>query len=54
MNAFGYFILGVSLTINVSLGIDYIKKSCQYKSLNKRLQEKALRDEKFNCPINKE
>lgn len=54
MNPFGYFILGVSLTINVCLGIDYVKKAHQYKSLNKRLQEKALRDEKFNCPINKE
>ena len=54
MNAFGYFILGVSLTINVTLGIDYIKKSHEYKVINRRLQEKALKDEKFNCPIAKE
>ena len=47
------FMLGVSVTLNAVLAIDYIKKTAENSRLLKKMEAKLDRDERICCPINK-
>ena len=46
MKSFFYFLLGASVTLNVTMAVDYAKKSYAYSKKLKTIEEKVDRLEK--------